>query len=53
MHLRYSTIVNNAFWWPAVILLCLGPAVFVLCWFGWNAAARKNRFYLGLVSNFI
>lgn len=49
MHLRYSSIMYDSFYWPALILMLSGPAVFVLCWFGWSAAAKKNRTYLTMV----
>ncbi|XP_063701217.1 tetraspanin-9 [Culicoides brevitarsis] len=50
MHMRYKSITYDAFYWPAIILLLSGPAVFLLSWFGWNAAAKKHRSYLTVFS---
>jgi len=48
LHLRYTPVLDSQFFKPALFLLLLGPIVFVLCWFGWNATAKKNRVHLGL-----
>lgn len=49
LHIRYTPVVDSQFYKPALVLLILGPVLFILCWFGWNATAKKNRVHLGLV----
>jgi hypothetical protein len=49
-HLGHLSIVENKFWAPATVLMCLGPVTLLLCWFGWGATANKKRTSLMCVS---
>lgn len=49
LHMRYTPVLDSEFYKPALVLLLLGPVIFILGWFGWGATAKKNRVHLGLV----
>lgn len=43
-------MIENNFWAPATVLLCLGPITLLLSWFGWTSTDKKKRVLLGLVN---
>lgn len=49
-HLSYSLVLGSNFWVPSVVLLCLGPITYALCWLGWNAISKQNKQFLRIVS---
>lgn len=49
-HLGHTRIIENKFWAPAAVFICLGPITLCLCWLGWSGTTKKNRCYLGFVS---
>ncbi|XP_055533031.1 leukocyte surface antigen CD53 [Wyeomyia smithii] len=52
-HQQYSTLVNDQFWQPFVVLIALGLVSQLLCYLGWTATSKKHRCYLGTFCAFL
>ena len=50
--LAYQPVIQSYAWVPTAVIVGIGLAKYLICYFGWRATAHRNRCLISLVSGY-